>query len=107
MPAIPSISVVIPTHNNLSLLLECIESMRMQMYPQQKTQLVVVDNASTDRTRQILGERFPYVKLLSLDLNLGFAEACNRGAAAADGEYVAFLNNDAIAEPGWIEAMLA
>jgi hypothetical protein len=39
--------------------------------------------------------------------NIGFAAACNRGAAEASGEYVAFLNDDAIAEPGWLRGLFA
>jgi GT2 family glycosyltransferase len=100
------VSVVIPTHNNLSLLLECIESLRDQDYPQEEMEMIVVDNASTDRTRQVITERFPYVKLIGLDTNTGFAVACNRGAAAAKGDYVAFLNNDAVADSKWLSALL-
>jgi GT2 family glycosyltransferase len=101
------VSVVIPTHNNLSLLLECIESLRLQDYPHEQIEIVVVDNASTDRTRQVITDRFPYVKLMALDTNTGFAVACNRGAAAASGDYVAFLNNDAVADSNWISALLS
>jgi GT2 family glycosyltransferase len=102
----PTVSVVIPTHNNLSLLLECLDSLRKQDYPQESTEIIVVDNASTDRTGQVLTERFPHIKLVSLDTNTGFAAACNRGASAAKSDYLAFLNNDALADKSWLSALV-
>jgi len=101
-----TVSVVIPTHNNLSLLLECIDSLRKQDYPPDGMEIVVVDNASTDRSGQVIAERFPQIKLVSLDTNTGFAVACNRGASEAKGDYVAFLNNDAIADKSWLSALV-
>jgi len=101
------VSVVIPTYNNLSLLLECIESVRAQDYPRESIEIVVVDNASEDRTTQVIKDRFPYVKLIRMETNTGFAVACNRGATAAQSEYVAFLNNDAVAESNWLTALFA
>ncbi|MGA7730898.1 MAG: glycosyltransferase family 2 protein [Chloroflexia bacterium] len=103
----PSVAIVIPTHNNLSLLLECLESVRALDYPREQLEIIVVDNASTDRTQAVLSERYPHIKLVTLETNTGFAPACNRGAAEADAEYVAFLNNDAVADPNWLHALLA
>lgn len=103
----PSVAVVIPTHNNLSLLLECLESVRGLDYPREQIQVIVVDNASTDQTLAVLATRHPHVMVIGLDHNTGFAPACNRGADEAESEYVAFLNNDAVADPGWIRAMLS
>jgi GT2 family glycosyltransferase len=99
------VSIVIPTHNNLSLLLECIESLRSQDYPRESIEVVVVDNGSTDRTPHVLGERFPHVKLLRMETNTGFAVACNAGASVAGGDFVAFLNNDAVADSGWLSSL--
>ena len=67
---------------------------------------MVVDNLSTDRTREIIRERFPYVKLVALETNTGFAVACNRGATLAKGDFVAFLNNDAVADRGWLRGLV-
>jgi GT2 family glycosyltransferase len=104
---LPSISVVIPTQNNVALLSECLQAVNLLEYPASLLEVVVVDNASTDRTRDMLARRFPNVQLVPLETNLGFAAACNEGAAVATSEYVAFLNNDAIADPQWLRAMLA
>jgi len=99
------VSVVIPTYNNLSLLLECIDSVRTQDYPRENVEIIVVDNASDDRTSQVITDRFPYVKLIRMESNTGFAVACNRGATVAQGDYVAFLNNDAIADSNWLATL--
>lgn len=102
-----SVSVVIPTHNNLRLLGECLASLREQDYPQDALSTVVVDNGSTDGTAERVGARFPEVKIVRLETNSGFAAACNRGAADASGEYVAFLNDDAVAAQGWVSGLFA
>jgi GT2 family glycosyltransferase len=104
---LPSVAIVIPTYNNVSLLLECLDSVRALDYPRDRVEVIVVDNGSTDRTLSVLGSRFPQVRVISLETNTGFAPACNRGAAEADAQYVAFLNNDAIADPNWLKAMLS
>lgn len=103
----PTIAIVIPTYNNMSLLLESLDSVRALDYPRDRLEVIVVDNASTDRTLSVVGSRFPNVKLISLDTNTGFAPACNRGASEASSQYVAFLNNDAIADRAWLKSMLA
>ncbi|HET9495797.1 MAG TPA: glycosyltransferase family 2 protein, partial [Chloroflexia bacterium] len=103
----PTISVVIPTHNNAALLSECLQAVQRLDYPDARLSVVVVDNGSTDRTREMLARRFASVQVVPLQGNMGFAPACNKGAAAATGEYVAFLNNDAIPDPQWLNALLA
>ena len=73
--------------------------------------VIVVDNGSTDDSRQRIGERHPGVVLVPLDRNRGFAGGMNAGIrhAMADGgaEYVWLLNNDTEASPGALAAMLA
>jgi GT2 family glycosyltransferase len=68
---------------------------------------IVVDNASGDRSAEMVRARFPNVVLLEQAKNLGFAEACNRAIEVSRGEWVALLNNDAIAEPEWAERLVA
>ncbi|HUP28011.1 MAG TPA: glycosyltransferase family 2 protein [Chloroflexia bacterium] len=104
---LPSVSIVIPTVNNLELLIKCLRSVKALTYPSDKLEVLVVDNASTDGTPDSLGRAFPSVTCLSMETNTGFAPACNAGAARASGDYVAFLNDDAIPDTGWIEALLS
>jgi GT2 family glycosyltransferase len=103
---LPSISVVIPTYNNLSLLLECLESVQKLDYPRDLLEVLVVDNASSDRTPDVIADRFPHVRLVRLESNTGFAPACDRGALEAKGQFVAFLNNDAVVAPNWLTALV-
>lgn len=102
-----SVSIVIPTHNNLHLLRECLDGVRDLKYPSASLGVVVVNNASTDGTPSVLHEHYPQVKLVNLEKNTGFAEACNRGAAAASEEYVAFLNDDAVPDKDWLLGLFA
>jgi GT2 family glycosyltransferase len=68
-------------------------------------EVIVVDDASVDETRD-LEELISGVTVVRNDTNRGFIEACNRGAAAARGEFVVFLNNDTLVTPGWLSALL-
>lgn len=101
----PRASVVIPTWNGAALLRTALLSLRRQTY--RDFQVVVVDNGSRDRTREMLADEFPDVVCVPLPENCGFAAAVNRGIGVAKGEYVALLNNDAEAEPGWLGALVA
>src|SRR5438128_533236 len=102
-----SVSIVVPTLDNPVLLAECLASLHKLDYPADRLQIVVADNGSTGRTAQMLRTRYPRVLHTNLGTNTGFAAACNRGASEASGEYVAFLNDDAIAEPGWLRGVFA
>lgn len=68
---------------------------------------ILVDNASTDGTVAYVRERFPWVRVVALDSNRGFAGGNNAGVRAAAGRYVAFLNNDTVADADWLRGLLA
>src|SRR5918996_121372 len=70
-------------------------------------ELIVVDNASTDGTVGAVRELAAEAVVVETGGNLGFAAACNRGAEAATGELLCFLNPDAVVQPGWREAIEA
>jgi GT2 family glycosyltransferase len=95
-------SVVIPNWNGvrLQLLPTCLNALRAQTYRDYET--IVVDNGSTDDSREFLAREFPEVRLLALPTNRGFAPAVNAGMRAARGEVVVLLNNDTEAEPQWL-----
>jgi GT2 family glycosyltransferase len=95
------ITVVIVNWNRANLLRACLESLRGQSGVPFET--IVVDNGSTDDSRAV-AEAFG-ARLLCNRTNLGFCAANNQGIAAAAGEYVALLNNDAEAAPGWLAAL--
>ncbi len=99
-------TVVIPNWNGRALLLECLASLQTIGQPDSSAELIVVDNGSTDGSAQMVRDDFPRVRLLANDTNRGFAAACNQGARAASTGHVAFLNNDARVDRGWLQPLL-
>jgi GT2 family glycosyltransferase len=95
------ISVVIPNWNGAKHLPVCLSALRRQTLP--PLDVILVDNASSDESRQLVGRDFPEVKLLALPDNRRFAGACNAGIRAAGGEAIALLNNDTEADARWLE----
>jgi hypothetical protein len=101
--AAPVATVVVVTWQGAHLLAACLESLRRQTVPHSVT---VVDNGSTDGTEELLADRFPEVRVVQTGANLGFAGGVQAGLDAAATPYVALLNNDAVAEPGWLAALV-
>ncbi len=102
----PTVSVIIPTHNRADLILESIHSVFAQTYPDYE--LIVVDDGSTDNTREMLqplGDqgRIRYV----YQANAGAAAARNRGLEMARGKYVCFLDSDDLFLPAKLERQVA
>jgi len=101
----PPISAVIPTWSALRFLPACLSALRAQLLPQDE--IVLVDNCSRDRAGDWARRYAPDVRLLSLPENLGFAGGTNAGMAAARGELLLLINDDALAEPGCVDALWA
>lgn len=102
--AFPQATVAILTHDNLAFSRLCLESLLANTeYP--NFELVVVDNASTDGTPAYLRDlagRFPFVRLIFNDSNVGFGRGNNQALAAATGEILVLLNNDTLLPHGWL-----
>ncbi|HEX5415255.1 MAG TPA: glycosyltransferase family 2 protein, partial [Chloroflexota bacterium] len=98
------VSVVVVNFNGRELTAACLDSLVRQTY--EPTEIIVVDNGSGDGSVEFLASRYPSVRLVCLERNLGFAGGCNSGIVAAQGEYIATLNNDARAEPAWIAELV-
>ena len=101
-------SVIIVTHNNLQHTVACLESL-LRFFPEQ-SEIIVVDNASSDGTRSYLlamAEHHDALSLRFLDENLGWCAAGNQGLALAQGRYLVLLNNDVMLPPGWLEGLHA
>ncbi len=94
-------SVIIPSWNGAQLLPACLESLRVQTY--QDFEVLVVDNASTDGTPDIVQRDFGEVRLVSLPRNRGFTGATNAGIAQSRGTMVALINQDVEAHPHWLQ----
>lgn len=96
-----TISTLVVTWNNRGFLDRCLESLPKD------SEVIVVDNASTDGSAEFVAERFPSVRLIRLDRNIGFGAALNRAAAEATGTYLLLLNPDAEATPRALERLTA
>ncbi|HEX4122408.1 MAG TPA: glycosyltransferase [Verrucomicrobiae bacterium] len=99
----PEVTVVIPTFNKIELTRKCLEALRAST-PAPRHDIIVVDNGSTDGTQEFLRAEEAAGRLRAIlnTENVGFAKACNQGAAAAFGRYIAFLNNDTEPQANWL-----
>lgn len=96
------LDVVVVTFDTRDVTLACLARL-----DRPATRAIVVDNGSTDGTADAVAERFPDAVVVRLDHGVGFAEACNRGAAAGDAPLVLFLNSDVYARPGALDVLVA
>lgn len=102
-----SCSILIPTYNGRDILAECLPSVIEAVAARGGAdEIVVLDNAGVDGTAGFLAESFPSVRVLPLYENKAIF-ALNDGARAARREYLFFLNNDMLLNPGCIDALLA
>ncbi|MEQ1572670.1 MAG: glycosyltransferase family 2 protein [Vicinamibacterales bacterium] len=97
-------SIIVVTWNGRHHLDLCLDSVAAQRGVSAET--ILVDNASTDGTVEYVRARFPWVRIVPLTVNQGFAGGNNAGVREARGRFVAFLNNDTAADPGWLRALL-
>ena len=103
MPSPPSLSVVTVTYNSREEVARGLPPLVEQLGD--GDELIVVDNASTDGTPGIVRELAPGATVIQTGENLGYAGGCNAGAAQAHGDVLLFLNPDAVAAPGFAEAI--
>ncbi len=96
----PSVSVIIPNWNGADHLVDCLDSLKLQC--QTDTEVVVVDNASSDNSIALLEQGYPWVRLIKLDANHGFSAAVNAGIRATHAPLIVLLNNDTRAAPDWL-----
>jgi O-antigen biosynthesis protein len=101
----PRVSIVLLTYNRIDLLQQCLVALA-ENTPGDLYELIVVDNASKDGSREFLCQLEGDVRLLLNGDNLGFVGGCNGGARLAAGDYIVLLNNDTIPLPGWLERMV-
>jgi GT2 family glycosyltransferase len=98
-------SVVIVNWNGARHLNECLTALRAQTLAAE-TEVVVIDNGSTDSSVEVLDRYREFVRVIRNPVNVGFAAGCNQGIRAGCSEFVALLNNDAVVEPNWLEELV-
>ena len=101
------VSLVIPVFNGAQLTEKCLYGIAGNTAHDPNYEVLVVDNGSTDWTMYLLHAMEGDLRVFSNDRNLGFARACNQGAAESQADYVLFLNNDTVPHPEWLSAMVA
>jgi FkbM family methyltransferase len=101
---LPFVSVVICTFNRGNFIGDCLESLGHQTYPKERYEVIVVDDASTDNTVEIA--RTYDIHVIQRKINGGAAAARNTAIAAAKGEIIASIDDDAVADPRWLERLV-
>jgi GT2 family glycosyltransferase len=97
-------TVLVVTFNHRDVVPRCLDALRATIGP--ADEVIVVDNASADGTADLIATRYPWVRLVRSPHNGGYGAANNLGAGLARGEYLVFLNPDAVPLPGWLEGLL-
>jgi GT2 family glycosyltransferase len=97
-------SVVIPNWNGAHHLPVCLDALRVQTYS--PVEVILVDNGSTDGSRELVTAQYPEVRLLTMGRNLGLTGGNNAGFRAARGQILISLNNDTEAHPRFVEALV-
>ncbi|MEO6103618.1 MAG: glycosyltransferase family 2 protein, partial [Pseudoxanthomonas sp.] len=100
----PRASIIIPVYNHAAHTLTCLRALA-EHPPLASCEILVVDDGSSDQTAEWM------TQVASLHFhrraqNGGFIAACNDGAAHARGEFLVFLNNDTVPQPGWLDVLL-
>jgi len=103
-----NVSVVICTHNRSSMLADLLQSFKYQTVSPGEYELIVVDNASSDKTEEIVLHASRDMTNLQYfyEPELGLSHARNKGIKKANGEIIAFIDDDALPESDWIEVLI-
>jgi GT2 family glycosyltransferase len=101
----PVVAIVVVNWNRRELLAQCLESLVAQTWTDRE--IFVVDNGSQDGSEAFVAEKYPEVHLIRAGGNIGFARANNLAIRRTRSKYVALINNDAAAEPNWLQQLVA
>lgn len=102
----PTVCVVSVNYNGRRYLERFLQSLLTIDYPSGCYRVVLVDNASTDGSTDLVRRRFPQVRIVQAAENLGFAGGCNFGIRASRSDYVALVNNDTVVDPMWLRRLV-
>jgi len=105
-PPETTVSIIITSWNTCELLDGALDAVGLHA-PAPAIETIVIDNGSTDDSSVMVGEKYPWVRLIANTENLGFARANNQGIAVAHGKNVLFLGSDTIVQPGSVQTLAA
>jgi GT2 family glycosyltransferase len=97
-------SIIIVNYNGLKFLKNCLDSLRKTRY--NKFEVIFVDNASSDGSANYVEKNYPWVKVIRLKKNVGFAMGNIIGFKYATGDYIVLLNNDTIVHEDWLKELV-
>jgi GT2 family glycosyltransferase len=107
MKSFPSVSIIFPNYNgNKVSLTRLLQSIQKMVYPKQKITVTLVDNGSTDDSVLFIKKRFPWVNIIKLGKNNGFAKAVNKGIKTSKEEYLFITNNDVVLEKNCLKNLI-
>ena len=106
MKELPLVSVVIPTYNRKEKLVRLVESILRSNYPKDKMEIIVVDDASNDRTFERIKTKFPKVKIIRSEKELFPAGSRNIGIKNARGDYIFLIDDDNVIDKDCISELI-
>lgn len=98
------ISIIIPTYNSANFIIPCLDSILRQQAAD--TEIILIDNASRDKTISLVKENYPKIKIIENKVNLGASKARNQGLAIASGEWILTLDCDVALEENFFKIAL-
>ena len=102
----PHVSIIILTYNGAGYILPLLKSLFEQTYPLNLVEIIVIDNASTDTTLELIRNNYKIVKIIPLEKNLGFAAGNNQGYLHARHDLLVFLNQDTLCHPDFLKVLV-
>lgn len=103
---VPFVSVVVLNYNGLRFLDDCLGSLAQLDYPNDRYEVVLVDNVSQDNSAEIVKDRYPWVRIVRNSRNLGFAGGNNVAMRETSADYVVLLNNDTSVDRQWLAKLV-
>ena len=102
----PLFSFIVLNRNGAAVVAQCLESLINQDFPKSRYEIILVDNASSDRSDAIVQERFHTVRVIRSATNRGYSGGMHLGASHTKGNFLVFVNNDTQFSENWIRTML-
>jgi GT2 family glycosyltransferase/glycosyltransferase involved in cell wall biosynthesis/SAM-dependent methyltransferase len=99
-------SIILPVHDQAVLTRNCLAAIAETVGEDMEFEVVLVDNASNDETKELLASLEGDVRVITNNINVGSPAARNQGAEAAAGEYLVFLESDTVPQPEWLQSLL-
>jgi len=103
---LPFVSIIVLNYNGQSFIRDCLESLKKINYDKDKYEVIAVDNASTDKSVEIIKEYEPWIKFIEAGKNLGYAGGNNVGVKAAKGKYLVILNPDTVPDKNFLKELV-